>query len=84
MENIKFKAVKNVAKEITHYQSDVIEEGFAKYIILKNKKGYNAYEFHYKTDCPILTLDSLINCYKGLWTGFKTLKDAKDYIKYEL
>ena len=57
------------------------------YIIISSDKGYNVLQWHNATDyvksniLGIDNLNSIYDCYKLLWDGFKTIKDAKGYIQ---
>jgi len=59
------------------------------YIIISNEKGkgYNVMKFDYATDyvkttiLGIQELNSIHHCYRLLYDGCKTIKDAKGYIQ---
>lgn len=58
------------------------------YIIVKDGENthnkYAVMKFHYATDYVkqygITDINSIYNCYTLLWDGFKTAKEAKEYI----
>ena len=91
-----YKMVKDALGNVTRYESElktlsfeapefIGEQGnkyLPTYIILKHNKDFNAFRINEKITKEIITCENdIYSEYRPIWTGSKTLKEAKEHIE---
>ena len=82
---MKFRRIKAVDNTTQYYASDIQTNLYdEEYIIYKTKKGYNLAKFYKEYNSLALTVSEKIDRYITIYSGFQTLRDAKEYAMFEI